>query len=126
MAMDLDALQFFEGMPGALPLYTAFLDMLDSGIGEYSKTVQKTQITFRNRHVFACVSRMRLKSKDRPPVYLVITFGLSRRIEDPRIAVSTEPYPNRWTHHVIVTSPGDMDGQLLAWVQEAYDFANQK
>ena len=124
--MDLDTLQFFESMPGALPLYEAFLDMLDKGIGQYTKTVQKTQITFRNRHVFACVSKMRLQRADRPTVYIVVTFGLGHRVEEERIAVSVEPYPNRWTHHVVVTSPGDMDAQLLAWLREAYDFSQQK
>ena len=127
MTMDLDTLQFFESMPGALPLYEAFVDMLGRGVGAYTKTVQKTQITFRNRHVFACVSKMRLKAApERPKAYIVLTFGLGRRVEDPRIAASTEPYPNRWTHHVVVTSPGDMDAKLLAWVREAYTFALQK
>ena len=124
--MDLDTLQFFENMPGALALYEAFLDMLDRGVGEYAKTVQKTQITFKNPRVFACVSKMRLKRADRPKVYIVVTLGLGRRVEDKRIAVSTEPYPGRWTHHVVVTSQSDMDAQLLAWVREAYAFARQK
>ena len=46
--------------------------------------------------------------------------------QDPRIAQATEPYPGRWTHHLLVSTPEDLDGQLLAWLQEAYAFAQSK
>ena len=40
--------------------------------------------------------------------------------------IATEPYPGRWTHHLLVSTPEELDGQLLAWLQEAYAFAQSK
>ncbi|MFR6217731.1 MAG: DUF5655 domain-containing protein [Enterocloster bolteae] len=36
---------------------------------------------------------------------------------------ATEPYPNRWTHHVIVQSADEIDDKLMGWIREAYEFA---
>ena len=49
-----------------------------------------------------------------------------RRVEDPRIAVAVEPYPNRWTHHVLISESGQIDAQLMAWLEEARTFARSK
>ena len=55
-----------------------------------------------------------------------MTFGLVRRETDPRVAVAVEPYPNRWTHHVLVERPEEIDGELMGWLQEAWTFAETK
>lgn len=57
---------------------------------------------------------------------LLVTFGLSHRVEDPRIAVAVEPYPNRWTHHVLISESDQIDAQLMAWLEEARTFARSK
>ncbi|MGM9676290.1 MAG: DUF5655 domain-containing protein [Butyricicoccus sp.] len=57
---------------------------------------------------------------------MVVTFGLNHSVDAARIAVKTEPYPNRWTHHVLVSSPEGIDEELMNWVREAYVFAGQK
>ena len=44
----------------------------------------------------------------------------------PRIAVAVEPYPNRWTHHVVVSQPEEIDGKLLDWLSQAYQFCQIK
>ncbi|MHB1318955.1 MAG: hypothetical protein ACYCYF_10095, partial [Anaerolineae bacterium] len=54
-----------------------------------------------------------------PEVYLVLTFGLRRRLDDLRIVEAVEPYPGRWTHHLIVARAEDVDAQVLAWLEEA-------
>ena len=66
------------------------------------------------------------KAKDRPAVWMTVTFGLGCRKESPRIDVATEPYPGRWTHHVMVGSAEEIDEELLGWIQEAAEFANVK
>ena len=92
-----------------------------------NRRVQKTQITFYNRHVFACVSFARVKKKaELPEGYLVITIGLPAPLESPRIAVKTEPYPNRWTHHIVISRPEELDGELTDWIRASYDFAEAK
>ena len=127
MAAMEDMLLFFDPMPGAWPIYERLFARAQAQLGPFSVRVQKTQITWTNRHVFACVSFLKArKAKDRPKTYLVVTFGLDRKAVSPRIDVATEPYPNRWTHHVTVASPEEIDDELMAWLREAYGFAAAK
>lgn len=118
--MDEAILHFFNQMPAALPLYEQFERRILAELEGVTVKVQKTQISFVNRHLFACVSFARVrKKKDCPNPYLVITFGLDRKVESPRIDVATEPYPNRWTHHLLISKAEEIDGELIAWVKEA-------
>ncbi len=125
--MDEAILHFFNQMPAALPLYEQFERRIFAELEGVTVKVQKTQISFVNRHLFACVSFARVrKKKDCPNPYLVITFGLDRKVESPRIDVATEPYPNRWTHHLLISKTEEIDGELIAWVKEAAAFAAYK
>ena len=124
---DTDTLMFFNQHPDSLPLYEAFEDILFDSFPIVEKRVQKTQITFSNRHVFACISFARVKRKaELPEGYMVITLGLPAPLDSVRVAVKTGPYPGRWTHHIVVSSPEELDEELLSWIQEAYDFADAK
>ena len=125
--LDTDTMLFFNGHPEALALYQSFEDLLYESFPLVNKRVQKTQITFFNRHVFACVSFARVKRKaELPPVWMTITLGLSAPLDSPRVAVKTEPYPGRWTHHFVVGSPAELDGELLSWIREAYSLADRR
>lgn len=125
--MDEAILHFFNQMPAALPLYEQFERRILAELEGVTVKVQKTQISFVNRHLFACVSFARVrKKKDCPNPYPVITFGLDRKVESPRIDVATEPYPNRWTHHLLISKAEEIDGELIAWVKEAAAFAAYK
>ena len=66
------------------------------------------------------------KKKDCPEAYIVVTFGLGHKVESPRIDVATEPYPGRWTHHVLIGGPEEVDDELMAWVREAAEFSAAK
>ena len=120
-----DELLFFNEYPQTVPLYAAFREALEARVGPVELRVQKSQITYINPRVFGCVSLPRLK-RDREEGRLLVTFGLGRRVDSPRIAIATEPYPGRWTHHVLVGSVEEIDGELLGWVEEAYWFAGAK
>lgn len=121
-----DVLFFFEDHLEALPLYEAFEAQVER-LGEVNIRVQKTQIIFSNRHNFAFVSFLPArKAKDRPKTYITVTFGLGRRVDSPRIDIATEPYPSRWTHHVLVSSTEEIDSELMGWIREAYDFSAGK
>ena len=118
---------FFEGHEDTLPLYMLFEEQLSATFPSTRKRVQKTQITFANRHVFACVSFARVKRKaELPSPYLVITLGLPYPLESERVAVKTEPYPGRWTTHIVVGTSGELDDELFCWVAQAYGFAESK
>lgn len=125
--MEADTLFFFQDRPGAIPLYQAFEQRVLSELGGVRIKVQKTQITFTNPRVFAAVSFLPArKAKDRPDPYITVTLGLGRREASPRIDQVSEPYPGRWTHHLVIGSEEEMDGELMAWVREAYEFAASK
>ena len=122
-----DTLMFFSGHDDALGLYEAFEQVLYEAFPDAGKRVQKTQITFYHRHVFACVSFARVKRKaELPSPYLVLTLGLPYPLQSGRVAVKTEPYPGRWTTHIVIGSPEEIDGELLSWVREAYAFSERK
>ena len=124
---DLDTALFFDEHPEAFPLYKALEDRILADIRDVNIKVQKSQIAFANRHNFAFVSFLPArKAKERPKVYITVTFGLSYKKESPRIDVATKPYPNRWTHHVLVSTIDEIDDELLCWIKEASDFSAMK
>ncbi len=96
-------LLFFEKYPNALPLYEKLKErILDVSFVKVRKV------------------------KDRPDPWLVVTFGLEYKVESSRIDAATEPYPNRWTHHVLISSVEEVDDELMDWIKEASDFALRK
>lgn len=120
---DSGLLQFFDRMPQILPIYQTLEEKILAECGPAEIQVKKTQITFKNRYGFAFASLPGRRRKDWPDIYLLVTFGLSYHKESPRIIEATEPYPGRWTHHVIIQSAEELDGQLLGWIKEAYDYS---
>ena len=125
--MDTEILFFFNEHMDALPLYQRLETLILEQIPDVRIKVSKTQIGFFNKRGFAFVSfNPCRRAKDRPETWVTVTFGLAFRVDDPRIDVATEPYPNRWTHHVTVSRVEDMDGQLLGWIREAAAFSASK
>ena len=125
--LDMDEAFFFDAVPGAYAIYCAFKGAVLKAYPNAQIRVQKTQITFYNPRVFACASLLRARRKAELPVpWLTVTLGLPYRLGSPRAAVCTEPYPGRWTTHIVVSLPEEIDGELLGWVEEAYRFAAGK
>ena len=125
--MDNDILFFFGEHMDALPIYERLENAILTRIPDVKIKVAKTQITFANKRGFAFVSfNPCRKANDRPAVWMTVTFGLGCRKGSSRIDVATEPYPGRWTHHVMVGSAEEIDEELLSWIQEAAEFANVK
>ena len=125
--MDNDILFFFGEHMEALPMYERLENAILTRIPDVKIKVATTQITFANKRGFAFVSfNPCRKAKDRPAVWMTVTFGLGCRKGSSRIDVATEPYPGRWTHHVMVGSAEEIDEELLSWIQEAAEFANVK
>ena len=118
---------FFAGKPEALSLYEVFRRRVLEEADIVRIRVQKTQISFANRHNFAFVSFLPARRKaERPDHWITVSFGLRRRLDSRRIDAAVEPYPERWTHHMLVSSPDQIDDELMRWVREAAVFANGK
>lgn len=125
--MDQNSLFFFHEHVNALSLYVKLETQILTQIPNVKIKVSKTQISFSNKRGFAFVSFAPVrKAKDRPKTYITVTFGLSHQKFSPRIAVAAEPYPNRWTHHVMVSSPDEIDDELMSWIRQAAEFSATK
>ena len=121
-----DELLFFNAHPGLLPLYEALRGKILAAQPDASVRISKTQISFRSRYIVAMVSLPVRRRKGWPEEYLLFSFALGRRLDSPRVAQAVEPYPNRWTHHVLLTEPGQLDGEWMGWVEEAWRFSMTK
>ena len=120
--MTADELLFFDPRPNLVPIYDTLREALTGQYPDVTVKVSKSQISFYNRHLFAMASLPRRKGDD----HLLVSFGLNRREGSDRILQVVEPYPGRWTHHVPVHSPAEVDQELLVWLEEAYRFSNSK
>lgn len=54
---------------------------------------------------------------------MLITFGLPYKAESRRILQTVEAYPGRWTHHIAVTRPEEIDEELFVKIDEAFYFS---
>ena len=125
--MNQDILLFFDKHPEALPLYEALEERILAELRDVKIKVQKTQITFSNKRNFAFVSFLPVrKAGERPDIFIAVTFGLSYRKESPQIDAATEPYPNRWTHHMLISRTEEIDDELMGWIEEAAVFSAGK
>ncbi len=125
--MDMDKLLFFNGHEEMVPVYELLEKRILAELEDVTVKVQKTQISFCIPRMFACVSFARVRPKKQcPDPYMVVTLGLGHKLESPRVAVATEPYPNRWTHHILITHSSEIDGELMEWLKEAGRFSAAK
>lgn len=123
---EMDMLLFFDERPLELTLYEALFQRMDAAFPDISVKVQKSQISFYGKHLFAAVSLPIRRRKGWPDHCILVTFGLSNPLYSARIAVAVEPYPNRWTHHVVVSEESQLDTELFDWLREAYEFSENK
>ena len=127
MISDPDALFVFEKVPGAYELYETLAEKLRQRLPGMWEKVGRTEVAFYLGHRFGCASLLAVRRKaERPDPYLTVSFGLAYPLDSPRVDAKTEPYPNRWTHHLIVGSVEELDGELLGWLEEAAAFAAAK
>ncbi len=120
LAIDL----FFNGKEKALALYKAIEGYLLYHYPDITIKVQRTQISFYSKYLFACVSFLRVKEKAyMPDPYVILTLGLPYPVDE-KDCVSLAPYPGSYTCHFII---GDTDiDRLATYIDEAYRFSKDK
>ncbi len=113
--------EFFAGNVQARELYAAVCQAVE-GVGETSIRVGKSQIAFRRRRAFAAVwiPGRYLRGRTAP---LVLTVFLPVRDRSPRWKQVVEPTPGRFTHHLELERPADVDGEVAGWLRRAWDAA---
>jgi len=116
-----DALFYFDGHTGALPLYEALAEQLLSAYPSTQIRVKKTQIGFYDGHLYCCASLTPVKRRaERPEPFLTVTFSLDAPDPSPRL-VCVPVRPNRFTHHAVIGAALDIDGELMAWLHASHD-----
>ena len=121
-----DVLFFFDGKPLELSQYETLFRRMETEFPDATVKVQKSQISFYGRHLFGAASLPVRRKKSWPEHCIVVTIGLSHQLDSPRVAVAVEPYPGRWTHHVLISAEEQIDDELVNWLREAYEFAESK
>lgn len=117
-----EILTLFGSTPGGIKLYAALESTICARFSDVEIRARRTQVGFSHGCGFAWAWPARRK-RDRDAGRIGLTLGMPAPIESPRIAEAVEPYPGRWTHHLLLSSPADLDAELLEWIGEAYRFA---
>ena len=113
--------ELFAGQPESARLFAAVQEMIDT-IGPVELRITKSQVAFRRRRAFAWawMPGQYLHGRGAP---LVLTLALRRREGSPRWKEIVEPAPGRFTHHLELYVPSDIDNEVREWVQEAWQGA---
>ena len=117
--MTLD--EFFTGYEASRPIFEALREAIEE-LGPAEIRVTKSQVAFYRKKAFAWtwVPDRHLHGKHAP---LVLTLGFRRRDSSPRWKEIVEPYPGRFTHHLELYSAADIDNEVRAWLQAAWETA---
>jgi hypothetical protein len=101
----------FRNRPRARELFDAFRAAIAEVGGPVRLSVAKTRIGLITNITFAAV----MPRKN----YLRAHVLLRRKVDSPRF-VRVEEGPPYWVHHFNIQSEADFDGELRAWLSEAY------
>ncbi len=109
--------QLLDGKPQDIVELYEQLHRLIASCGEVVVAPTKTRVLYKVRTVFATVA----VSKN----WLDVVLVLGRRLKNRRIKKAQEEYPGI-VHFVRVENEEDLNTDLVAWLQEAYDYRVQK
>ena len=85
---EADVLRYFDQKPQEAALYEALFQRLCDVVPDASVKVQKSQISFYGRHLFAAASIPVRRKRSWPEHCLLVTFGLAFRLDSPRIGLA--------------------------------------
>jgi hypothetical protein len=116
--MTIDA--FFEGQDEAKQIFDVVLAAAE-GYGPVETRVSISQVALVHGKPFAWlwIPGKYLKRNLAP---LVLTFSFRYRDSSKRWKQVVEPYPGRFTHHLELYSPGDVDDQVREWLRLAISY----
>ena len=107
------ALAFFQGKDAAHALFHRVIgEVAKAGPFELAATKSRVSLVARTRFLWCH------EAHDDGSLWL--GFLLPRRVESPRLRSGA--VGSRWSHHVKVSGPGDLDAELVGWLREAYEW----
>lgn len=112
--MTLD--EFFASYPQSRRLFDALSEAVFA-LGPAELAVTKSQVAFRAKRPFAWVwVPERYLGRGAP---LVLSLSLRRRDASGRWKQVVEPAPGRFTHHLELFEPHDINHEVVEWLAEA-------
>jgi hypothetical protein len=110
--------EFLSGYEEARPIFDALRAEIDS-LGSVDVRVTRSQVAFRRRRPFAWAwVPARYLGRGAP---LVLTLSFDHRDGSPRWKEIVEPAPGRFTHHLELRTASEIDGEVRAWLREAWE-----
>jgi Domain of unknown function (DUF5655) len=100
------------------PVVRNIYDQLKKAIKRFGPIVEepkKTSIHIVNRTALAGVATRK--------GHLVLTIKSDRKLASPRIHKSEQTSASRFHHEVKLTSPADVDAELIGWLKAAYSLS---
>lgn len=110
----------FDGFPRGLAVCWA-VEQAVAAIGDAAVVVSKSQVAFRRRRGFAYVWRPGQYVDSEVPA--VLSLALPREVVSHRFKEVVHPSSQVWMHHLELDDAAQVDNQVRAWLQEAYDGA---
>ena len=102
--------------------------ILHSALPEAEERISWSMPTYWKGHniIHFAASKKHIGLYPGPAAVVQFSKGLPYPLESERVAVKTEPYPGRWTTHIVIGKMSDLDEELFAWVVQAYEFSEKK
>ncbi len=113
--MDVIDSQYSGGKSGLRPIYDRLLVEINQLGDDIEEAPRKTYVAFSRKQQFALIQ---------PSARSRVDLGLKLPGHSPtkRLEEATNFGSDSITHKVALHSPGDVDGEVLAWLQSAYKF----
>ena len=113
---------FFRGQPLSRQIFDALRGLIDE-LGPAEVAVTKSQVAFRRARAFAWAWMPGQYLRGRRVAPLVLSLALPQRDPSPRWKQVVEPRPGRFMHHLELYAATDLDGEVRAWLGEAWALA---
>jgi hypothetical protein len=94
-------------------------------LGGVDRATRNTQVSFKHGRAFAWIWLPQMWVEKQPRGSITLTFGLDHQVRDRRIKQSVEPYPGRYTHHVVIKRAAQFDARVKTWLREAHRLAGK-
>src|SRR5215472_15450354 len=107
-----------EGKPAAIVALDRHLEAVIQSLGPVLVVPEKTRIAFQVRMSFAAI---RLKQR-----WIAGHVVLARRVESSRFRRIETISPRNHIHSFRLSTPDELDAELIAWIAEAYQVGEQR
>jgi hypothetical protein len=103
--------ELFVEKPEASAVYAALLRRI-APLGPYEEQVKSTSIHLARRSAFAGIHPRKAA--------ILLVVRTASAIESSRVRKRERVSANRWHNEFLLSSPSEVDDELMAWVAEAY------